>query len=497
MPENKDSTPVAPADHAPIVVWFRDDLRLGDNPAFHWAAVTGRPLVCIFIEERAGTAGRPLGSAARWWLHGSLAALDMALRRLGGRLLILRGDAKEVVPFVVSACRARSVFWNRRYSGTARRIDEDLKADFRRRGIDASSFNGHLLYEPWTVSTREGAPFRVFSAFWRAAQASGEPEAPLPVPSHVNFYDVPGPLLTACAVLEKLELEPAAPDWAAGFRTVWQRGEPGAQARLSRFIDKGLGQYADFRDRPDRPGTSRLSPYLRFGNISVRQIWHVVSEATHTQASPDSMRNLQKFRSELGWREFCYHQLYYNTDISVRNLQKKFDRFAWLSDSQALTAWQQGRTGYPIIDAGMRELWFTGYMHNRVRMVAASFLVKDLLIDWRAGESWFWDTLVDADPANNPAGWQWVAGCGADAAPFFRIFNPVSQGEKFDPDGTYVRQWVPELAHLPGKLVHRPWEQTAHLGGSTTNGYPARMIDHSSARQRAIRAFSELAHDVT
>ncbi len=481
------------SDVAPIVVWFREDLRLGDNPAFYHAAATGRPLVCLFIDEVAGRDVRPLGGAARWWLHGSLLELDKSLRERSGRLLLFRGVAGEIVPLVVAACRAIAVFWNRRYTEPTRRIDEDLKKSFRQQCIDARSFNGNLLYEPWTMSTSAKVPFRVFSVFWREAQASGEPDPPLPMPAGPHFYAIPHEVEVRSLRLEDLHLEPAAPDWAGGLRAVWRRGERGAHTRLNNFIGGGLAHYEDSRDRPDRLATSRLSPYLRFGNISARQIWHQASIAAYARGPAQTTRSLEKFQSELGWREFSYHLLYHNPDIAKRNLQKKFDRFAWRTDPEALLAWQQGRTGYPLVDAGMRELWNTGHMHNRVRMVVASFLMKDLLIDWREGESWFWDTLIDADAANNPASWQWVAGSGADAAPFFRIFNPVLQGEKFDPDGDYVRRWLPELAHLSAKFIHRPWEAPDLLRRRVVDVYPDRIIDHGKARKRALQAWSELS----
>ena len=492
MASAQNLSPYTSAGAAPIVVWFRDDLRLGDNPAFHQAAETGRPLVCIYVEEVAGRDVRPLGGAARWWLHGSLLELDKSLQENGGRLLLFHGAAEQIVPFVVAACQATAIFWNRRYLKAAQRIDEDLKDRFKQQGIDARSFNGHLLYEPWTLSTGAKTPFKVFSSFWRAALASGEPSLPLPEPFRVNFHTVPQEVEVRSIPLEELRLEPASPDWAGGMRAAWQRGEHGAQACLNKFIDEGFAFYAELRDRPDFPATSRLSPYLRFGNISVRQVWHQLSAAAYAQGPTLDTRNLEKFKSELGWREFSYHLLYHNPDMAKQNFRKEFDGLGWRSDPKGLAAWQRGQTGYPLVDAGMRELWTTGFMHNRVRMVTASFLVKGLLIDWREGETWFWDTLVDADAANNAASWQWVAGSGADAAPFFRIFNPVLQGEKFDPNGNYVRQWVPELAHLPTKLIHRPSDAPEPLRLHLRDVYPDPIINHGKARARALEAFSLL-----
>ena len=491
----EQSTRVGSAHHGsdcadPVIVWFRDDLRLADNPAFHAAARSGRPLICLFVYQTDDDI-RPLGGAARWWLHGSLLELDRALRAKDGELLLLSGSAAELIPHLAVAFRAHSVFWNRRYGAAERLIDEDIKSKLKASGIEAKSFNGHLLYEPWSVSSSSNSPFRVFSAFWRAALATGEPGAPLPAPSLPDFssrVDASGLRKTK---LTDLRLEPTAPDWAKGLRAFWQRGEAGAKKRLDEFLEEGFSSYAAARDRPDRPATSRISPYLRFGNISVRQVWHAAM--AHAMRSGSAGRNLEKFQSELGWREFSYHLLYHNPDMARRNLQSRFDGMPWRDDSNAFKAWQQGKTGYPLVDAGMRELWATGWMHNRVRMVVASFLIKDLLIDWRKGEAWFWDTLVDADAANNAASWQWVAGSGADAAPFFRIFNPVLQGEKFDPEGAYVRRWVPELEKLPSNLIHRPWEAAPkdllrEDSSSPAANYPARIVDHRQARERALTA---------
>jgi deoxyribodipyrimidine photo-lyase len=495
--DSDQSTRVGSANHGsdradPVIVWFRDDLRLADNPAFHAAARSGRPLICLFIYQTDDDI-RPLGGAARWWLHGSLLELDHNLRAQGGKLLVLSGSAAELVPNLAGTVRALSVFWNRRYGAAERRIDEDIKSRLDASGIEAKSFNGHLLYEPWSVSSSSNAPFRVFSAFWRAALATGEPGAPLPAPPRPDFSRRDGASGPGEIKLSDLRLEPTAPDWAKGLHTTWQRGEAGANQRLNEFLKEGFSSYAAARDRPDRPATSRLSPYLRFGNISVRQVWHAAM--AHSMRSGSAGRNLEKFQSELGWREFSYHLLYHNPDMARRNLQNRFDGMQWRDDSKALKAWQNGRTGYPLVDAGMRELWATGWMHNRVRMVVASFLIKDLLIDWRKGEAWFWDTLVDADGANNAASWQWVAGSGADAAPFFRIFNPVLQGEKFDPEGAYVRRWVPELEKLPKSLIHRPWEAASKelLGeDSPAANYPERIVDHRQARERALEALGNL-----
>jgi len=476
----------------PVILWFRDDLRLSDNPALNAAADTGRRLICIFVHDEETTGLRALGGAARWWLHGALRALDADLRGRGGRLSIYRGPAETMVPRLAAETNAAAVLWNRRYGGAERRIDEVIKRALRAKRVEAQSFSGHLLHEPWTVTTRTGQPFRVFSAFWRAAHERGEPGSPLPAPPRLAPFPDRLPQEPARAALADLALEPSAPDWAGGLASSWQRGEAGAHDQLDVFLDEPIAKYADLRDFPGRNETSRLSPYLRFGNISARQLWHAATTAIQANADTISYRNLEKLQAELGWREFSYHLLYCHPDLADRNLQPRFDAMPWRTDAAALRAWQTGRTGYPIVDAGMRQLWQTGWMHNRVRMLAASFLVKHLLIDWRQGEQWFWDTLVDADPANNPASWQWVAGSGADAAPFFRVFNPVLQGEKFDPDGAYVRRWVPELADLSGPAIHRPWEMR-----NSPPDYPARIVEHHQARQRALDAYSSLRADTT
>jgi deoxyribodipyrimidine photo-lyase len=480
----------------PAIVWFRDDQRLADNPAFHAAAMSGRPLICIYIHDESGDGPRPLGGAARWWLHGSLAALDHALAEHGGKLFVFRGPAVERVVAFVAAAKADAVYWNRRYHERSRLIDGHVKAALKERNITAESFNGHLLHEPWTVLTRAGAPFRAFTAYWRAACQHAAPEMPLAIPATLKFHPLPESLTAEAVELGDLELEPRAPDWAQGLRAAWQPGELAGRARLHDFLQTGLRFYASHRDNPDMPATSRLSPYLRFGNLSARQVWHAASAALVSGTSPAHQHDIDKFLAELGWREFCYHLLYHLPDLARCNVRAEFDAMPWRADQAALRAWQRGATGYPIVDAGMRQLWATGWMHNRVRMLTASFLTKHLLIDWREGEAWFWDTLVDADPANNAANWQWVAGSGADAAPYFRIFNPTLQAEKFDPDGDYVKSFVPELVRLPAPLVHSPWkatqDQCAAAGLRLGETYPRPIVDHDEARRRALSTWKEL-----
>ncbi|GAA5202765.1 deoxyribodipyrimidine photo-lyase [Microbacterium jejuense] len=414
----------------PSIVWFRDDLRLADNPALRAAIDRGEPIVALYVLDEESPGVRALGGAARWWLHHSLASLGDRLRERGATLVLRRGPAERIVRELAVDASAGAVFWNRRYGGPEREIDTALKTGLREEGVDVASFTGSLLFEPWTVKTGAGTHFSVFTPFWRACLALPSPRAPLPEPRKVD--GLRGGV--ASASLEDWELLPRHPDWAGGLRDTWEPGEPAARRRLREFLEDDLAAYDRARDEPAAGATSLLSPRLRWGEVSPFTVWHETVEAGHGG----------RFLSELGWREFAWHTLFHFPELATKNLRSEFDTFPWPRLKRAhLEAWQQGRTGVPLVDAGMNELWATGYMHNRVRMVAASFLVKNLLIDWRRGEEWFWDTLVDADEANNPFNWQWVAGSGADAAPYFRIFNPQLQAKKFDADGHYVREWAP------------------------------------------------------
>jgi len=475
----------------PVIVWFRDDLRLSDHPALHAASKTGAPVICLYVLDDASRVppARPLGGAARWWLAQSLKALQTALRSAGTTLVLRRGPAPKIIGDLARETRASAVLWNEIAQAPHRAIADEVAERLEGMGVGAQRFGGDLLAAPSDIRTKEGRGLRVFTPFWRRVQSLGDPPAPLPAPK--SLPQIEG---IDSELLESWRLEPRHPDWAGGLRETWTPGEAAAQARLRSFLGDGVKGYARDRDRPDRGGTSALSPHLRFGEISPRQVWHAARFAAAER--PALSGDIDKFLSELGWREFCRHLLFDTPDLAERNLQFAFDAFPWTQDEEALTAWQRGQTGYPIVDAGMRELWHTGVMHNRVRMVAASFLVKHLLIDWRVGERWFWDTLVDADAGSNPANWQWVAGSGADAAPYFRVFNPVLQGEKFDPEGTYVRRWVPELARLPAPLIHRPWSATplelASAGVELGRLYPEPIIDHKKGRERALAAYARL-----
>lgn len=480
----------------PAIVWFRRDLRIADNPALNAAVESGSPTICIYIREEEAAGMRPLGGAARWWLHGSLETLNRNLIEHGADLVILTGDATEILASLCVSLQPSAVFWNRRYDAAGIAVDTAAKTMLGDRGVRCESFNGSLLFEPWEVKSGAGGPMRVFyTPFWKAARAKRDPAPPTAAPREIRSAKWTKIHGLEPVSLKVLDLTPSKPDWAAGFKNRWTPGENGARERLADFLDEDLDGYSEHRDRPDRPGTSRLSPHLAFGDISPRQIW---SAAYHHALARGgrSASDLDKFQSELGWREFSYHLLFHYPDLATRNFEPRFNSFPWRDDGKALAAWREGQTGYPIVDAGMRQLWTIGWMHNRVRMIVASFLIKHLLIDWREGERWFWDTLVDADPANNPASWQWVAGTGADAAPYFRIFNPILQGEKFDPEGAYVREWVPELKRLPNDVIHRPWgaseEALQKVGVKLGENYPRPIVDHAAARQRALAALKSI-----
>ncbi|MCF3627549.1 deoxyribodipyrimidine photo-lyase [Thalassospiraceae bacterium LMO-SO8] len=471
---------------SPVIVWFRRDLRLADNPALARAAATGRPVVPVFILDEDTPGLRPPGGASRWWLHHSLAALTDDLAALGSRLILRRGAAGAVLDTLITETGADGVLWNRCYDKGSTARDTEIKAALRARGIGAESFNGALLAEPWEITTKAGGGYKVYTRFWQACRAAGDPPPPMAAPDSLAAPQV----WPASDGLAAWGLTPRSPDWAAGFFDHWAPGAQGAEDRLGRFLNGTVAGYAAKRDFPGVAATSGLSAHLAWGDIGPRQVW-----AAAVKAAPLG-QGRETFLKELVWREFAHHVLYHFPDLAERPMDGKFETFPWMPDDTLLAAWRRGQTGYPIVDAGMRELWATGTMHNRVRMVAASFLVKHLLQPWQAGEAWFWDTLLDADPASNPFNWQWVAGCGADAAPYFRIFNPILQGEKFDGAGDYVRRWVPEIAALPKKYIHAPWtapmDVLADAGVALGRDYPAPVVDHKGARDRALAAFKSL-----
>jgi deoxyribodipyrimidine photo-lyase len=471
------------------LVWLRQDLRLSDNRALAAAVQRGGPILPVYIWAPEEEGNWPPGAASRWWLHQSLAQLATALQRRGSQLILRRGPTQAALQEVLAHSGATAVYWNRRYEPAAQARDAQVAAALRRHGVEVEDFSDALLFEPGTVLTAEGRPFQVFTPFWKACLAQGVSAVPQAAPARL-----PAPRSWPASLpLAEFRLEPTV-DWAAGLRASWQPGEAGAQTRLQQFLEEALANYATDRDRPDRLGTSRLSPHLHFGEISIRQVWHAVWELAHQRHLPAA--SVSRFTTELGWREFAYHLLCHFPDTPEQPLRRTFRAFPWEAQPEGLRAWQRGRTGYPLVDAGMRQLWRSGWMHNRLRMVVASFLVKDLLISWREGAAWFWDTLVDADLANNTLGWQWTAGCGADAAPYFRIFHPVRQGERFDPQGEYVRRWVPELARLPAAWIHRPWEAPPAVlraaGVELGRTYPRPIVDHAQARTRALAAWKQM-----
>ncbi len=471
----------------PVIVWFRNDLRVADNAALAAGVETGLPVVCLFILD-ATSPVRAIGAAQSWWLHHSLTALAQKLQRLGSRLVLKSGNTSEVLDKLISETGAGQVFWNRRYDPAAIPLDGSIKSSLKARGINVRTFEGQLLHEPTQVKTGSGGPFKVYSPFWRAFNTLPEPRKPFAAP--LKLLDGSGRIESER--LDHWTLLPTTPDWAQGMKAEWTPGEDGALDRLDAFLHGAVNGYADDRNLPGHLSTSRLSPHLAMGEITPFQIWHGAGTAKGAPA-----RDIDKFRAEVGWREFAYHLLFHFPNLANDNFNPSFDGFPWDEPrTDLLKAWQTGRTGYPIVDAGMRELWTTGWMHNRVRMIVASFLIKHLMIDWREGEKWFWDTLVDACPANNPASWQWVAGSGADAAPYYRIFNPILQGEKFDTDGAYVRKWVPELAAMPDKFLHQPWSAPLLVlksaGVTLGQTYPNPIVNHDAARQRALSAFKSL-----
>ncbi len=445
---------------SPTIVWFRHDLRLDDNPALAAAASRGA-IVPVFIWAPDEEKPWEPGAASRWWLHHSLERLSASCEKAGAPLVIRRGPSLATLRALVKETGAGGVVWNRRYEPAVIARDTGIKKALVADGLAAESFNGSLLFEPMNVATKEGRPYQVFTPFWRALLAREEPAEPRPAPKKLTGVDrsPKGVSIDSLALLPTL-------DWASTMEKTWSPGEAGGRKRLERFLERALKGYSDGRDQPSEDGTSSLSAHLHFGEISPRRVWHAVRDAVGGKpAAKITTGGAEAYLRELGWREFANHLLYHFPHTADAPLRPDYARFPWAKDPVGLRAWQRGRTGFPIVDAGMRQLWATGWMHNRVRMIVASFLVKDLRVSWLEGARWFWDTLVDADLAANTLGWQWAAGCGADAAPYFRIFNPTSQAEKFDPDEVYVDRWVDRAA-----------------------GYPEPIVDHAEARKLALEA---------
>jgi deoxyribodipyrimidine photo-lyase len=467
------------------IAWFRQDLRLADNPALA-AAVAGGNVVPVFIWSPQEEGRWPVGAAGRWWLHHALADLDAQLRQRGSRLIIRCGDTAAILRDLVERTRADRVVWNRRYEPAAVERDALVERELGGMGVAADRFHGSLLYDPSVVRTRSGGVFQVFTPFWEACLKSPAPGAPLAVPR-----GLPGPARwPKSESLAGLGLLPGI-DWAGGIAETWAPTIAGAAASLRRFARANLAAYGTLRDQPAAAGTSRLSPYLHWGQLSPRQVWQAIEQRAREAEDEGVAANAPAYLRQLGWREFAYYLLVHFPRTPEDSLRPSLDRIRWRDEPRELGAWRQGRTGYPLVDAGMRQLWRTGWMHNRVRMVVASFLVKHLLMPWQSGAAWFWDTLVDADLANNTLGWQWTAGCGADAAPYFRVFNPTAQARKFDPDGTYIRRWVPELADRSSTRVHAPAAGEAGLFAGLPEGragYPRPIIEHAAARERFLSA---------
>ncbi|MBN8873340.1 MAG: deoxyribodipyrimidine photo-lyase [Rhodospirillales bacterium] len=462
---------------APVILWFRNDLRLADHPALQAALATGAPVLPLYVQD---TQDRwALGAASRWWLHHSLAALTADLRARGADLLLRRGAAAEILPALAAEVGADIVFTGAPTEPAERARDRAVAEALQADGRALRRVRTTLLFPPETLRNRSGKPFAVYTPFAKACLAQPDPPPPSPAPKAIPHARRP-----AGDTLESWNLLPHQPDWAGGMRATWTPGEAGATARLAAFAGARAARYGSDRDRPDRDGTSMLSPHLHFGEVSPAQVWHATG------------RGQPVFIRELLWREFCHHLLWHHPTMPDAPLRAAFAAMPWRDDPAGLRAWQRGRTGIPLVDAGMRQLWEIGWMHNRVRMLVGSFLVKHLLLPWQEGERWFWDTLVDADLGNNAGGWQWIAGCGADAAPYFRVFNPVLQGRKFDPDGAYVRRWVPELARLDTRFIHAPWDAPASVlaeaGITLGRSYPHPIVDLMAGRDRALAAFATL-----
>ncbi len=464
------------------LLWFRHDLRLADNRALLAAMESGRAVLPVYVlDEAAGERWAP-ASASRWWLHHSLAALDASLRERGATLLLLRrGDAAALIPELAREAGAREVHAGVMHEPWARARDAAVAATLQAQGSALHLHRVATLYAPDRIATKAGGRYGVYTPFANACRALGEPDPPLPAPDRIAGANPP-----ASDDLGSWGLLPTAPDWAGGMRETWTPGEAGAAGRLARFMERSVAGYDQDRNIPGRDSTSMLSPHLHWGELSPNQVW----QAAHQSGSG---RALDVFLAELLWHEFAAYLLWNNANLPDAPLRAAFSRLPWRDEPAGLRAWQRGRTGVPIVDAGMRQLWNMGWMHNRVRMITASFLVKHLLVDWVAGEAWFWDTLVDADLAANAASWQWVAGCGTDSQPFFRVFNPVSQGRKFDPDGTYVRRWVPELARMPDRWLHEPWSAPQDVlrdaGVALGSTYPHPLLDLDEGRQRALEIY--------
>ncbi|MEM1114279.1 MAG: deoxyribodipyrimidine photo-lyase [Pseudomonadota bacterium] len=471
----------------PIIFWFRQDLRAYDLPGLAKALNSGQPVIPCYIYDPEAAGDWAPGGASRWWLHHSLMSLASDLEALGAQLCLRSGHTQTELQALCEETSASAIYCSRQLEPWATAQEQALHDHFNAADITFKRYPGSLLFEPEAIRTGGGTPFKVFSPFWRACLAQPEPAQPLALPEG-TWHSAANSL-----ELDTLALLPTKPDWAKGWHELWSPGSDGARQRLGVFLDEALYNYGEGRNLPAHNFTSRLSPHIQFGEISPREIWHA---AKASEAAGADSGEVRKFLSELGWREFSHHLLAMDPHIPEQPFKPNFANFPWLGNAEHLLAWQRGQTGYPLVDAGMRELWQTGYMHNRVRMITASFLTKHLLIHWRSGEDWFWDTLCDASLATNSCSWQWVAGSGADAAPYFRIFNPTAQGKKFDTEGDYIRKWVPELAGLPKKYIQEPWTAPADVLESAEvrlgENYPEPIVDHAAARQGALDAYAAI-----
>lgn len=473
---------------SPVIVWFRLDLRITDNPALDAAGKSGAPVIPLYIWSPVDEGEWQPGSASRFWLHHALESLQRDLGKIGSELILLRGPCLETLQSLIRETGAGGVFWNRCYEPLAIQRDRHIKKTLVSAGTEVHSFNGSLLFEPHQVSNRQGNPYKVYTPFWK----------------HYQALDVQPPLKKTRAklkkpdkwpeslVLDEFDLVPRI-KWYTSIADTWDMSARGGEKRITRFIRNSLHDYHENRDYPALDGVSAMSPYLHFGQLSARQIWHRVMQAEQSAGRISPGRGAQAYLRQLVWREFAGHLLFHFPHSADKPLYDKYRRFPWRKNGKLVQAWQKGETGFPIVDAGMRQLWKTGWMHNRVRMITASFLTKDMLVHWLEGAKWYWDTLVDADLANNTMGWQWVAGSGADAAPYFRIFNPVTQSARFDPEGTYIRQWIPELDRLDRKYIHKPWEAPENMlsaaGIRLGKTYPRPVLDHAKARRQALESY--------
>lgn len=475
----------------PILCWFRNDLRLKDNSMIAAALSTKQPILFVYIFDQNADKEFPIGAASKWWLHHSLTSLKESLQNRKADLIVRIGDTESELLKICKQTECTTVFWNRRYEPHHIQFDTELKKSLTQHGLNIKSFSGNLLIEPWDFQNKQGKPYQVFTPFWKTLKylPLGQTQSS-EATQYLNL-----PIKPSSVSIDHLNLLPKL-NWDADFSKNWNPGEKSAWMRFMEFIEDESIQYDDLRNIPSTPGTSRLSPHLHFGEISPNTIWKECFKIINRSKNITRNKHLESFLREIAWREFSSHLLYHFPSTSHAPLHKQFDCFPWLKNKTNLRKWQQGLTGFPIIDAGLRELWKTGWMHNRVRMIVASFLVKNLMIHWHEGRDWFWDTLVDADLANNSLGWQWVTGCGADAAPYYRIFNPILQGEKFDPEGLYVKTWVPELKFLDKKWIHKPFEAPEHhlakLNIALGKTYPKPLVSLAETRDRALSAYKNL-----